>query len=79
MKKLFWIFSLILSVGLNYRNHLEEMAGAPVPTHPARFITAQNSLIGSDNQVNLLAGPDPDCGIMKGCSVVRRNWTGIDE
>jgi len=38
---------LILSVGLNYWKHLEEMAGTPVPKHPAAFIKTRDSLLGS--------------------------------
>lgn len=38
---------LILSVGLNYWKHLEEMAGTPTPKHPAAFIKTRDTLSGS--------------------------------
>jgi 2-keto-4-pentenoate hydratase/2-oxohepta-3-ene-1,7-dioic acid hydratase in catechol pathway len=38
---------LILSVGLNYWKHLEEMAGTPTPKYPAAFIKTRDSLSGS--------------------------------
>ena len=37
---------LILSAGLNYKSHLAEMKGTPVPPHPAAFIKVQASLTG---------------------------------
>lgn len=42
---------LILSVGLNYWKHLEEMEGTPVPKHPAAFIKTRDSLLGSGKPV----------------------------
>jgi 2-keto-4-pentenoate hydratase/2-oxohepta-3-ene-1,7-dioic acid hydratase in catechol pathway len=42
---------LILSVGLNYWKHLEEMAGTPTPKHPAAFIKTRDSLSGSGNPI----------------------------
>jgi len=42
---------LILSVGLNYWKHLEEMAGTPTPKHPAAFIKARDSLSGSGGSI----------------------------
>jgi len=42
---------LILSVGLNYWKHLEEMAGTPTPKHPAAFIKTRDSLLGSGNPI----------------------------
>jgi len=42
---------LILSVGLNYWKHLEEMEGTPVPQHPAAFIKTRDSLLGSGKPV----------------------------
>jgi acylpyruvate hydrolase len=38
---------LILSVGLNYWRHLEEMSGTPVPERPTAFIKSSESLLGS--------------------------------
>ena len=42
---------LILSVGLNYWKHLEEMAGTPTPKYPAAFIKTRDSLSGSGNPI----------------------------
>ena len=42
---------LILSVGLNYWKHLEEMAGTPIPKNPAAFIKTRSSLSGSGNPI----------------------------
>ncbi len=42
---------LILSVGLNYWKHLDEMAGTPTPKHPAAFIKTRNSLSGSGSSI----------------------------
>lgn len=42
---------LILSVGLNYWKHLEEMAGTPTPKHPAAFIKTRDSLSGSGSPI----------------------------
>ena len=42
---------LILSVGLNYWKHLEEMAGTPTPKNPAAFIKTRDSLLGSGNPI----------------------------
>jgi 2-keto-4-pentenoate hydratase/2-oxohepta-3-ene-1,7-dioic acid hydratase in catechol pathway len=37
----------ILCVGLNYRNHIEEL-GRPIPAHPTLFVRWQDSLVGHD-------------------------------
>ena len=42
---------LILSVGLNYWKHLEEMAGTPTPKYPAAFIKSRDSLSGSGSPI----------------------------
>ena len=42
---------LILSVGLNYWKHLEEMAGTPTPKCPAAFIKSRDSLSGSGSPI----------------------------
>lgn len=42
---------LILSVGLNYWQHLEEMAGTPTPKHPAAFLKTRDSLSGSGKPI----------------------------
>ncbi len=42
---------LILSVGLNYGRHLEEMSGTPRPTHPTAFIKVASSLTGSGKPI----------------------------
>jgi acylpyruvate hydrolase len=42
---------LILSVGLNYWKHLEEMAGTPIPKNPTAFIKTRSSLSGSGNPI----------------------------
>ena len=44
---------LILSVGLNYWKHLEEMAGTPVPKYPTAFHKARATLNGSDQTINI--------------------------
>jgi len=38
---------LILSIGLNYWKHLEEMDGTPTPKNPAAFIKSRDTLLGS--------------------------------
>ncbi|MDA0240921.1 MAG: fumarylacetoacetate hydrolase family protein [Proteobacteria bacterium] len=43
----------ILSVGMNYGRHLEEMSGTPTPTHPAAFIKIQDSLTGSGKPITV--------------------------
>ena len=43
--------NLILSEGLNYRRHLEEMSGTPTPPHPTAFIKAACSLNGSGKPI----------------------------
>ena len=47
--------SLILSVGLNYRRHLAEMEGTPVPSNPSAFLKAPSSLTGADAPIMLPA------------------------
>jgi acylpyruvate hydrolase len=42
---------LILSVGLNYWKHLEEMAGTPTPKYPVAFIKARDTLSGSGSPI----------------------------
>lgn len=37
---------LVLALGLNYRSHLKEMSGTPVPPHPTAFMKSPNSVIG---------------------------------
>lgn len=44
---------LILSEGLNYRRHLAEMSGTPVPTHPTAFIKVASSLTGSGRPIRV--------------------------
>ena len=46
---------LILSAGLNYRRHLAEMAGTPVPEHPTAFIKAACSLTASGRPITVPA------------------------
>ena len=46
--------NLILSVGLNYWKHLEEMAGTPVPKHPTAFHKARATLTGSGKNIHKL-------------------------
>ena len=43
--------ALILSEGLNYRRHLEEMSGTPTPPNPTAFIKAACSLTGSGKPI----------------------------
>ena len=43
--------NLILSEGLNYRRHLEEMSGTPAPPRPTAFIKAACSLTGSGKPI----------------------------
>lgn len=43
----------ILSVGMNYGRHLEEMSGTPTPTHPAAFIKTQDTLTGSGKPITV--------------------------
>jgi acylpyruvate hydrolase len=47
--------SLILSVGLNYRRHLSEMEGTPVPPYPSAFIKVASSLTGAGSPIVLPA------------------------
>ena len=47
--------SLILSVGLNYRRHLAEMEGTPVPKNPSAFIKVASSLTGAGTPIVLPA------------------------
>jgi 2-keto-4-pentenoate hydratase/2-oxohepta-3-ene-1,7-dioic acid hydratase in catechol pathway len=42
---------LILSVGLNYGRHLEEMSGTPRPQHPTAFLKVASSLTGSGKPI----------------------------
>ncbi len=42
---------LILSIGLNYWKHLEEMDGTPTPKNPAAFIKSRDTLLGSGKAV----------------------------
>ena len=51
---------LVLSVGLNYWKHLEEMAGTPVPKYPTAFHKARSTLNGSDQTINI----PPHCANM---------------
>ena len=44
---------LILSEGLNYRRHLEEMSGTPTPPNPTAFIKAACSLTGSGKPITV--------------------------
>lgn len=44
---------LILSAGMNYRRHLAEMKGTPVPEHPMAFIKAACSLTGSGKVITV--------------------------
>ncbi len=44
---------LILSVGLNYWKHLEEMEGTPVPKYPTAFHKARATLTGSGQPVHV--------------------------
>ena len=44
---------LILSVGLNYWKHLEEMAGTPVPKHPTAFHKARATLNGANQTIHI--------------------------
>jgi len=44
---------LILSVGLNYWKHLEEMEGTPVPKYPTAFHKARATLTGSGQPINV--------------------------
>lgn len=44
---------LILSVGLNYWKHLNEMDGTPVPTYPTAFHKTRASLTGSGQHVQV--------------------------
>ena len=43
--------NLILSEGLNYRRHLDEMSGTPTPPNPTAFIKAASSLTGSGKPI----------------------------
>ena len=43
--------NLILSEGLNYRRHLEEMSGTPTPPNPTAFVKAASSLNGSGKPI----------------------------
>ena len=43
--------NLILSEGLNYRRHLEEMSDTPPPPHPTAFIKSAGSLNGSGKPI----------------------------
>ncbi len=43
--------SMILSVGLNYRRHLAEMKGTPVPVNPSAFLKTPSSLTGSGSPI----------------------------
>ena len=45
--------NLILSEGLNYRRHLEEMSGTPAPPHPTAFVKAASSLTGSGKPIRV--------------------------
>jgi 2-keto-4-pentenoate hydratase/2-oxohepta-3-ene-1,7-dioic acid hydratase in catechol pathway len=42
---------MILSVGMNYGRHLEEMSGTPTPVHPTAFIKVASSLTGSGKPI----------------------------
>lgn len=43
--------NLILSVGLNYKRHLAEMAGTPAPAHPSAFMKTVASLTGAGKPI----------------------------
>lgn len=43
--------AIILSVGLNYRRHLEEMKNTPVPANPAAFQMNPAALIGAGKPI----------------------------
>ena len=43
--------NLILSEGLNYRRHLEEMSDTPPPPYPTAFVKAASSLNGSGKPI----------------------------
>ena len=45
--------NLILSEGLNYRRHLEEMSGTPTPPNPTAFVKAAASLNGSGKPIHV--------------------------
>ena len=45
--------NLILSEGLNYRRHLEEMSGTPTPPNPTAFVKAASSLNGSGKPIHV--------------------------
>lgn len=45
--------NLILSEGLNYRRHLEEMSGTPTPPNPTAFVKAASSLTGSGKSIQV--------------------------
>ena len=45
--------NLILSEGLNYRRHLEEMSGTPTPPNPTAFVKAASSLTGSGKPIQV--------------------------
>lgn len=42
---------LILSAGMNYWKHLEEMEGTPTPKHPVGFIKSRDTLLGSGKPI----------------------------
>ncbi len=42
---------IILSVGLNYRRHLEEMENTPTPAHPAAFLVNPMALTGAGKPI----------------------------
>jgi 2-keto-4-pentenoate hydratase/2-oxohepta-3-ene-1,7-dioic acid hydratase in catechol pathway len=43
--------AMVLSVGLNYRRHLEEMENTPVPANPAAFVKNSASLTGAGKPI----------------------------
>ena len=44
---------LILSVGMNYGQHLAEMDNTPRPKHPAAFIKTRDTLLGSGRSIEV--------------------------
>lgn len=45
--------AILLSVGLNYRRHLEEMENTPVPAHPTAFLMTRSALTGAGKPIVL--------------------------
>ena len=71
---------LILSVGLNYWRHLQEMSGTPVPERPTAFIKCSETLLGSGHPIAV----PPQCPDMidfegEFCFVFSRECHRVDE